>query len=99
MRNLYAERRYATAAGLLRVLGHHVRIDSQPGGMHLILRLPAGHSDRQLVTRMREQDLYAEALTDWTVEQDGPSAILVNFTNIDSQKTAETLAGRIAKLV
>ena len=34
---------------------------------------------------MREDGLYAEALTDWTMAQDGASALLLNFTNIDSQ--------------
>ena len=66
MRKLYAERREATAAGLESVLGKHVRIDSQPGGMHLILRLQGQRSDRRLVARMREEGLYGEALTDWT---------------------------------
>ena len=65
MRKLYAERREATTAGLEGVLGKHVRIDSQPGGMHLILRLQGQRSDRRLVARMREEGLYAEALTDW----------------------------------
>ena len=41
MRRLYAERREATAAGLESVLGKHMRIDLQPGGMHLILWLRA----------------------------------------------------------
>ena len=49
MRKLYAERRDATAAGLEHVLGKHVRIDAQPGGMHLILRLQGRRSDRELV--------------------------------------------------
>ena len=53
MRKLYAERREATAAGLEGVLGKHVQIDSQPGGMHLILRLQGRRSDRRLVARMR----------------------------------------------
>ena len=54
MRKLYAQRRKATAAGLESVLGKHMRIDSQPGGMHLILRLQDQQSDRLLVARMRE---------------------------------------------
>ena len=41
-----------TAAGLEGVLGKHVKIDSQPGGMHLILRLRGRRSDRRLVARM-----------------------------------------------
>jgi GntR family transcriptional regulator / MocR family aminotransferase len=99
MRKLYAERRQATAAGLESALGKHIRIDSQAGGMHLILRLQGRRSDRRLVASMREVGLYGEALTDWTTDSDGASALLLNFTNIDSQRTAEALGKRIAKLI
>jgi GntR family transcriptional regulator/MocR family aminotransferase len=99
MRKLYAARRDATAAGLESVLGKHVRIDSQPGGMHLILRLQGRRSDRRLVARMREGGLYGEALTDWTIRSDAAPALLLNFTNIDSQRTAETLGRRILSLL
>ncbi len=99
MRKLYAERREATVAGLERVLGKHMRIDSQPGGMHLILRLQGRRSDRRLVARMREAGLYGEALTDWTMDGDGTSALLLSFTNIDSQTSAEKLGKRILQLI
>lgn len=99
MRKLYAERREATAAGLESVLGKHVRIDPQPGGMHLILRLQGKRSDRRLVARMHEEGLYGEALTDWFVGGKGASALLLNFTNIDSRRTAEGLAQRLLKLM
>lgn len=99
MRKLYAERRQATAAGLESVLAKQVRIDKQPGGMHLILRLQSRLSDRRLVARMRDDGLYAEALTDWTIGHAGPSALLLGFTNIASQRTAETLGKRIARLI
>jgi len=98
MRKLYAERREATATGLESVLGKHLRIDSQPGGMHLILRLQGEKSDRRLVARMREAGLYAEALSDWATV-DAASALLLNFTNIDSQETAEKLGRRILRLM
>jgi GntR family transcriptional regulator/MocR family aminotransferase len=99
MRKLYAERRAATAGGLASALGKHVRIDSQPGGMHLILRLQGGQSDREVVAGMRSEGLYAEALSDWMMGEEGTSALLVNFTNVDSQRTAETLGKRIAGLM
>jgi GntR family transcriptional regulator / MocR family aminotransferase len=99
MRKLYAVRRDATAAGLESVLGKHMRIDSPPGGMHLILRLQSQRSDRRLVARMRGEGLYAEALTDWTMDHQGTPALLVNFTNIDSQRTAENFGKRILKLI
>jgi GntR family transcriptional regulator/MocR family aminotransferase len=99
MRKLYAERREATKAGLEGVLGKHVRIDSQPGGMHLILRLQGQRSDRRLVTRMRKEGLYAEALTDWASGEQAASALLLNFTNIESQRTAENFGKRILSLM
>ncbi len=99
MRRLYAIRREATMAGLESVLGKHVRIDSQPGGMHLILRLKGQRSDRRLVARMGEDGLYGEALTDWTMGDDGASAVLLSFTNIHSQRIAEDLGRRILKLI
>lgn len=99
MRKLYAERRDATAAGLQSALGKRMRIDSQPGGMHLILRFEGQPSDRQIVARMHDDRLYGEALSDWMVGDEGASAVLVNFTNIDSQRTAEVLGKRILKLL
>ena len=95
MRRLYGERREATVAGLEAVLGNRVRIDGQPGGMHLILRLRGKRSDRRIVARLRDAGLFAEALSDWTATGDDASALLVNFTNVDSQATAEMLARRI----
>jgi GntR family transcriptional regulator/MocR family aminotransferase len=99
MRKLYAERREATKAGLEGVLGKYVRIDASPGGMHLILRLQGQRSDRRLVTRMRKEGLYAEALTDWISGEQTASALLLNFTNIDSQRTAEKFGKRILTLM
>ena len=99
MRTLYAERREATIAGLESVLGKHIRIDSQPGGIHLILRLQDQLSDRHLAMRMREDGLYAEALTDWTIGRDRVSALFVSFTNVASQGAAENLGRRILRLI
>jgi GntR family transcriptional regulator/MocR family aminotransferase len=99
MRKLYAERREVTAAGLESVLHKYMRIDPQPGGMHLILRLRGGRSDRRLVARMRDEGLYAEALADWMVDSRGPSALLLNFTNIGTERAAAALGNRIQKLL
>jgi GntR family transcriptional regulator/MocR family aminotransferase len=99
MRRLYSERREATIAGLELALGERkVRIDPQPGGMHLILRVP-DVPDHELVSRMRADGLYAEALSDWTFEGNRMSAILVNFTNVTSRSMAEELGIRISKLL
>jgi GntR family transcriptional regulator/MocR family aminotransferase len=99
MRKLYGERREATAAGLQDVLGKHMRIDAQPGGMHLILRLQGGPPDCELARRMREDGMYAEALSDWFMGAGSPSALLLNFTNVASQGVAEALGQRILRLM
>ena len=99
MRKLYAERRAETVVGLQAVLGKHVRIDAQPGGMHLILRLKGTRSDRKLVARMKQAGLYGEALSDWSMNADGSSAVLLGFTNIESPAMAERLARRILGLM
>jgi GntR family transcriptional regulator/MocR family aminotransferase len=73
--------------------------------MHLVLRLQGRQSDRRLVARMREEGLYAEALADWGMdggsgkERKGGPAILLNFTNVETQAMAEKLGRRIARLL
>lgn len=99
MRKLYAERREAVTAGLGGVLKKHMRIDSPPGGMHLILRMQGQRSDRRLVSSMREEGLYGEAMSDWMMGSAGGPALLVGFTNIASQAEAEKLGRRILKLL
>ena len=101
MRKLYARRRADAVAGLESVLGRQARIDAQPGGMHLILRLKGTRSDRKLVASMLKAGLYGEALSDWQIDSadGGASAVLLGFTNIDSRRTAERLARQILSLM
>jgi GntR family transcriptional regulator/MocR family aminotransferase len=99
MRRLYGERREATAAGLSAVLGPLARVVPQPGGMHLILQLRPHIDDRALAQRMREQGLYAHALTHWARRTQASPALLLNFTNVASEATARSLAMRILKLI
>ena len=88
MRKLYAERRQTTVKGLERSLGEFMRIDSQPGGMHLILRFPNQKSDTQLAKLMRESGLFAEALSNWTSNRSEIPTLLINFTNVETEEAA-----------
>ena len=99
MRKLYSERRALTLNGLQKVLGEHVSIDSNPGGMHLILRLDGQQSDVELVRRMQQDGLFAEALSEWSQLGEKPSGLLLGFANIDSQASAEALGRRILALM
>ena len=99
MRRLYAERRNATAAGLSKVLGASMSIDPQPGGMHLLLRMPGHNTDRALADRLRQNGMYAHALSSWASEAACGSGLLLGFTNIESQERAEQLGRRIRDLM
>jgi GntR family transcriptional regulator/MocR family aminotransferase len=76
-----------------------MRVDPQPGGMHLVLRMPGQGSDRALAERIRSHGLFAQALSDWSIGENVGPALLLGFTNIDSERTAETLGRRIRELV
>ncbi|WP_420912346.1 PLP-dependent aminotransferase family protein [Pseudomonas endophytica] len=99
MRKLYSERRTMAVSGLKSVLGERVRIDANPGGMHLILRLDVHQSDRAMVQRMRQAGLFAEALSEWQQREEKPSGLLLGFANIDSVATAQALGRRILALM
>jgi GntR family transcriptional regulator/MocR family aminotransferase len=99
MRKLYSVRREAAAKGLEQVLGTYMRVDPQPGGMHLVLRMQGQDSDRALAERIRSHGMSAQALSDWSIGEKVEPALLLGFTNIDSERTAETLGKRIQELI
>lgn len=99
MRKLYAERREAAAAGLAAALGTRMRIEPQPGGMHLVARLQGPQTDRGLASRMQKEGLFAEALSRWYAAPGGQSGLLLSFTNIASETQARDLGLRIRALM
>lgn len=99
MRRLYAERREFTAAGLTATLGKQMKVEPQPGGMHLVLRMKGYHTDRELAARMRDNGMAALALSGRGVLPHIPSALLLAFTNIDSEARARDLGKRILKIM
>ena len=99
MRRLYAQRREAAAAGLAEALGTRLRIEPQPGGMHMVARLRAGQGDRRLAQRMVEHGLFAEAVSRWYAGPGGQPGLLLSFTNIASAAQARELGLRIRALM
>ncbi len=99
MRKLYGERREATVRGLKKVLGDHIHIDAQPGGMHLNLRLAQPQSDLELVERLLQAGIYAEPLSECSIASPTLCGLMLGFANIDSQAAAEQLGKRILALI
>jgi GntR family transcriptional regulator/MocR family aminotransferase len=48
---------------------------------------------------MLKAGLFAEALTDWTVQPTRSHALLLSFTNVDSRAAAERLGRRMLQLL
>lgn len=101
MRRLYGQRRALATAGLQAALGKEIQVLSPPGGMHLLLRLRARRSDLALARRMREQGMFARALSECTLARrtDLPPMLMLGFTNIDSVAQAQALGERIRALM
>jgi GntR family transcriptional regulator/MocR family aminotransferase len=99
MRRLYAERRQIAADALTATLGKHLRIDPQPGGMHMVLRMKGHHTDRALAARIRQDGMMALALSERTLLPQAASALLVSFTNIDTPDRGRELGRRILRLI
>ncbi len=101
MRRLYAERRVAVAAGLMDVLGERLRVELQPGGMHLILRPRegAGMDDVAIARRMCEQGMFAHGLSSWYLKPPVTHGLLISFTNVVSRDMARQLGERILPLL
>jgi GntR family transcriptional regulator/MocR family aminotransferase len=101
MRRLYGERRELAAAGLDAVLGQYMRIEAQPGGMHLLMRLRGRRSDRALAERMRQDGMFGRALSECLLAPRAglPPMLMLSFTNIDTRRKAQELGRRILALL
>jgi len=83
MRALYAERRAAVADALARYGPSGLRLDLQPGGMHLVARLPAGTDDVRLAARLADAGMALRPLSACHVQSAATPGFLIGFTNIE----------------
>jgi len=95
MRQLYAERRAALVAALHDEVRPTLGIELQPGGMHLVARLPRGTDDIGLVAELSKQGIGPSALSAWGVEGPYAPGLLISFTNVDVKKAPQA-ARRLA---
>jgi GntR family transcriptional regulator / MocR family aminotransferase len=96
MRQLYAERRTALVAALHEHVRPALGIELQPGGMHLVARLPRGTDDVELVAGLVRQGIGPSALSAWGVAAPYAPGLLISFTNVDVKK-APQVARRLAE--
>lgn len=94
MRKLYKERRDMMTAVFQDVLGPAITINSQPGGMNMIVKFTNNNiNDRTLAKQMIEAGLFAQGLSKWATSRQDPGVIL-SFTNIKNEAECYELASR-----
>ena len=99
MRQLYGERRAALVQALRECLPGTLDIDLQPGGMHLVARLPHDTDDMKLVSGLIKRGLGPSPLSAWGVASPYAPGLLISFTNVDVRKAravAQQLADALA---
>jgi GntR family transcriptional regulator/MocR family aminotransferase len=98
MRGLYASRRQALVEALTAVFGERIALDLQPGGMHLIARLPDGIPDAELARLALTDGLAVEALSDRTIAHRCGQALLFGFANI-AERDALQMCRRLERAI
>lgn len=94
MRALYGERRRTLAAALQTALGETYRVETGPGGLHILVRIPADIDDSHLARLAHGAGLAVTALSNLAVAHDAGRGLLLGFTNV-AVDDAPAMAGRL----
>ncbi len=95
MRRLYADRRAIAKAALERGLEGRLHVEPQPGGMHLVVRLPGERTDQPLVDKLLAHGMAVQAMSRWWASDCQDSAVLLSFTNCTAVEQVEQLGALI----
>ena len=88
MRQLYAERRAALAWALHEANHPMLNVETQPGGMHLLARLPSGTDDVALVARLLPHGFAPTSLSACGARAPRAPGLLLGFTNVEASRAA-----------
>ena len=92
MRLLYAERRAVTSRVFQEILGDRIRIDLQPGGLHILAKLADHEDDVMLAGYARTAGLALHPLSRWYINAKPKRGLLLGFANVIDEKDAIRLA-------
>ncbi len=98
MRRLYAERRRALAAAIRDTCGALLTLETPPGGMHLIARLPDGADDVAIAAKAATRDLHPVPLSATAMRGGGTPGLLIGFTNVAAE-AAPDAARRLREIL
>jgi len=92
MRQLYAGRRAMTARVFQEIVGDRIRIDLQPGGLHILAQLADHEDDVALADRARTAGLAVHPVSRWYIDAKPRQGLLLGFANVVDEKDARRLA-------
>ena len=95
MRLLYAQRRALTSRVFQEMLGERIRIDLQPGGLHILAKLADHEDDFTLAARARSAGLALHPLSRWYINAKPQQGLLMGFANVIDEKDATQLASKL----
>jgi GntR family transcriptional regulator / MocR family aminotransferase len=93
MRRLYAERRALTQRVFQQVLGERIRIDLQPGGLHMLAKLADREDDVMLAEHAAAAGLALHPLSPWYIDAKPRQGLLLGFANVLDESDARRVAG------
>lgn len=99
MRLLYAERRAVTQRVFQQVLGDRIRIDLQPGGLHMLATLADHQNDVMLDERARAAGLALNPLSRWYINAKPRQGLLIGFANVPDEREAMRLAMKLKEVM
>jgi GntR family transcriptional regulator/MocR family aminotransferase len=92
MRSLYAERRATTKRVFEEIFDGRIKIDLQPGGLHMLAKLADYENDVMLSEHARAAGLAPHPLSPWYVNAKPQQGLLLGFANVVDEKDAKRLA-------
>lgn len=98
MRRLYARRREALVIALRATFDEHASVESQPGGMQLLLKLPAHVDDRRVAKLAADAGLGVGALSEAYFAQPRQRGIMLGFANVPEEK-AQLMARKLGRAI
>jgi len=77
------------------MLGDRIRIDLQPGGLHILAKLADHEDDVTLAARARSAGLALHPLSRWYINAKPQQGLLMGFANVIDEKDAIQLASKL----
>ena len=85
-RKIYSEKRDVIVSEIRKHFGDSIEIDGQDSGMHIVMWLPEGISDRQMQRAAGQHNVSVEVVSGYTIGETQRHGILLGYTAVPIDK-------------